>query len=172
LIEWLGLFLYFWQKNRAFPSRNNIFETMKISLERLDEDFHFVAQGLSGVEVHIDAAENIGGHNAGARPMELLLMGLGGCTAIDVILILKKQRQPIEDLKIEVSGERVKIEGTEMSPFRQINVHFAFKGDLDAVKVERAIQLSMEKYCSATAQLSASAEISHSYAIEPASQMA
>lgn len=139
---------------------------MQVELNRLDDAFHFAATGMSSVEVHIDAAENIGGQNAGARPMELLLMGLGGCTAIDVILILKKQRQPIEDLKIKVTGERVKIEGTEMTPFRKINVHFDFKGDLNNEKVERAIKLSMEKYCSATAQFACSAEITHTFLVE------
>jgi putative redox protein len=97
--------------------------------------------------------------------MEMLLMGLGGCAAIDVILILKKQRQVIEDLRISVDGERVKIEGTEMSPFSKINIHFAFKGQLDQVKIERAIQLSMEKYCSATAQFSPTSEITHTLKI-------
>jgi putative redox protein len=92
-------------------------------------------------------------------------MGLGGCTAIDVILILKKQRQVVEDLRISVDGERVKVEGTEMSPFRKINIHFAFKGQLDKAKVERAIQLSMEKYCSATAQFRPTSEITHTLTI-------
>ena len=86
---------------------------MEVVLNRLDQDFHFEAKGSSPIPVHIDAAEGIGGHNAGARPMELLLMGLGGCTAIDVILILKKQRQIVEDFQIRVSGDREKIEGTE-----------------------------------------------------------
>ena len=63
---------------------------MKVQLNRVDDAFHFEASGMSGVKVHMDAAEDIGGHNAGSRPMELLLMGLGGCTAIDVVLILKK----------------------------------------------------------------------------------
>ncbi|MBK9509680.1 MAG: OsmC family protein, partial [Cytophagaceae bacterium] len=99
----------------------------------------------------------------GARPMELLLMGLGGCTSIDVILILKKQRQALEDIKLVIEGDREKIEGTEMSPFRKINIHFILKGNLDAKKVEKAIELSMEKYCSATAQLSCSAQITHTY---------
>ena len=138
---------------------------MKVELVRVDDAFHFEAKGTSGVGVNIDANVDIGGHNLGARPMELLLMGLGGCTAIDVILVLKKQRQVIEDLKISVEGERVQIEGTEMKPFRKINVHFAFKGTIDPEKIERAIKLSMEKYCSATAQLSASAEITHSYSL-------
>jgi putative redox protein len=139
---------------------------MQVELIRLDDAFHFEAKGMSGVPVHIDAAENIGGHNAGSRPMELLLMGLGGCTAIDVLLIMKKQRQVVEDLKISISGEREKIEGTEMSPFRKINIHFKFKGNLSEDKAQKAIIMSMEKYCSATAQFSGTADITHSFEIE------
>ncbi|MEN9386680.1 MAG: hypothetical protein RLZZ185_1421 [Bacteroidota bacterium] len=135
---------------------------MEVVLNRLDQDFHFEAMGSSPVSVHIDAAEGIGGHNAGARPMELLLMGLGGCTAIDVILILKKQRQIIEDFQIRVQGDREKIEGTEKTPFRQINIQFELKGEIDGNKALRAIQLSMDKYCSATAQLEPSSKITHS----------
>lgn len=97
--------------------------------------------------------------------MEMLLMGLGGCTAIDVLLILKKQRQIVDDLEIRVTGDRVKIEGTEMSPFRKIHVHFLVKGAVEASKVDKAIQLSMEKYCSATAQLQSSAEITSSFEV-------
>jgi putative redox protein len=93
--------------------------------------------------------------------MELLLMGLGGCTAIDVILILKKQRQIIEDFQIRVSGDREKIEGTEKSPFNQINIQFELKGQIDGNKALKAIQMSMDKYCSATAQLEPSATITH-----------
>jgi putative redox protein len=134
---------------------------MEVILKRLDDDFHFEGMGASSVPVHIDAAEGIGGHNAGARPMELLLMGIGGCTAIDVILILKKQRQAIEDFQIRISGTREKIEGTEKTPFREINIQFELKGAIDGNKALKAIQLSMEKYCSATAQLEPSATITH-----------
>lgn len=134
---------------------------MEVVLKRLDDDFHFEGMGTSSVPVHIDAAEGIGGHNAGARPMELLLMGIGGCTAIDVILILKKQRQSIEDFQIRISGIREKIEGTEKTPFREINIQFELKGAIDGNKALKAIQLSMEKYCSATAQLEPSATITH-----------
>ena len=134
---------------------------MEVVLKRLDDDFHFEGIGTSSVPVHIDAAEGIGGHNAGARPMELLLMGIGGCTAIDVILILKKQRQAIEDFQIRISGNREKIEGTEKTPFREINIQFELKGAIDGNKALKAIQLSMEKYCSATAQLEPSATITH-----------
>ena len=134
---------------------------MEVVLNRLDQDFHFEAKGSSPIPVHIDAAEGIGGHNAGARPMELLLMGLGGCTAIDVILILKKQRQIVEDFQIRVSGDREKIEGTEKTPFRQINIQFELKGEIDGSKALKAIQMSMDKYCSATAQLEPSSTITH-----------
>jgi putative redox protein len=134
---------------------------MEVVLNRLDQDFHFEAKGSSPIPVHIDAAEGIGGHNAGARPMELLLMGLGGCTAIDVILILKKQRQVVEDFQIRVSGDREKIEGTEKTPFRQINIQFELKGQIDGSKALKAIQMSMDKYCSATAQLEPSSTITH-----------
>lgn len=134
---------------------------MEVVLNRLDQDFHFEAKGTSPIPVHIDAAEGIGGHNAGARPMELLLMGLGGCTAIDVILILKKQRQVVEDFQIRVAGDREKIEGTEKTPFRQINIQFELKGQIDGSKALKAIQMSMDKYCSATAQLEPSSTITH-----------
>jgi putative redox protein len=135
---------------------------MEVVLNRLDQDFHFEAKGSSPIPVHIDAAEGIGGHNAGARPMELLLMGLGGCTAIDVILILKKQRQVVDDFQIRVQGDREKIEGTEKTPFRQINIQFELSGQIDGNKALKAIQMSMDKYCSATAQLEPSANITHS----------
>ncbi len=139
---------------------------MEVELIRVDDAFHFEAKGESGNIVHIDAAEKIGGTNSGSRPMELLLMGLGGCTAIDVLLILKKQRQQIDSLKINLTGERVKIEGTEMMPFRKINIHFSFTGQIVAEKAEKAISLSMEKYCSATAQFSSSADITHTLSIK------
>lgn len=138
---------------------------MEVLLKRKDDAFHFEAVGGSEVPVQIDAAEAIGGHNAGARPMELLLMGLGGCTAIDVILILKKQRQQVDDFQIRLTGNREKIEGTEKTPFRAINIQFELKGEVDPQKAQKAIILSMEKYCSATAQLESSAKITHTLVI-------
>lgn len=139
---------------------------MEVSIKRVNDAFHFEALGVSDVSNHMDANPEIGGVNAGARPMEMLLMGLGGCSAIDVLLILKKQRQEVQDLEIKVSGDREKIEGTEMSPFRQINLHFILTGPIDSLKAEKAIQLSMEKYCSATAQLQPSATITFSFEVK------
>lgn len=136
---------------------------MKVELVRVDDAFHFVANGASEVAVHLDGAPDIGGQNAGARPMELLLMGLAGCSAIDVVLILQKQRQVIEDFRITVEGERMEEENSKRKPFKNIHLQFKLRGpQLDRAKIERAIQLSMEKYCSATAQFESSATLSHS----------
>lgn len=137
---------------------------MQIELVRVDDAFHFEALGKSGVAQHIDAATDIGGHNAGARPMEMLLMGLAGCSAIDVILILKKQKQVIDDFRLKVDGMREK--GATPAPFKKIHITYLLKGQLDADKVKRAIDLSMDKYCSATAQLRPSAEITYSFEIQ------
>ncbi|MFN4145431.1 MAG: OsmC family protein [Runella sp.] len=139
---------------------------MKVELVRIDDGFHFEATGSSEVKVHTDASSAIGGKNAGVRPMELLLMGLASCSAIDVVLVLKKQRQEILDFRISVEGEREKEENTERSPFRTVHIHYFLKGSLDRAKVERAVKLSMEKYCSATAQIEALAEITHEITIE------
>lgn len=139
------------------------FNTMQIELVRVDDAFHFEAIGTSGVKQHIDGATDIGGHNAGARPMEMLLMGLAGCTAIDVILILQKQKQVIDDFRLKVDGLREK--GATPAPFKKIHITYLLKGQLDSDKVKRAIDLSMDKYCSATAQLRPSAEITYSFEV-------
>ena len=133
---------------------------MSVALERVDEAFHFVATGTAGVAIHIDGATDIGGHNAGARPMELLLMGLASCSAIDVIVILNKQKQVIDDFTIQVRGERET--GAVPAPFTAIHIEYHLRGQLDEAKVRRAIDLSMDKYCSATAQFRPSASITWS----------
>ena len=140
------------------------FTTMQVELVRVDDAFHFEALGKSGVAQHIDAATDIGGHNAGARPMEMLLMGLAGCSAIDVILILQKQKQVIEDFRLKVDGLREK--DAIPAPFKKIHITYLLKGQLNADKVKRAIDLSMDKYCSATAQLRPTADITWSLEIK------
>lgn len=137
---------------------------MQIELVRVDDAFHFEAVGASGVTQHIDGAADIGGHNAGARPMEMLLMGLAGCSAIDVILILKKQKQVIDDFRMTVDGLREK--EVTPAPFKKIHISYRLKGQLDADKVKRAIDLSMDKYCSATAQFRPTTEITYSFDIQ------
>ncbi|QQS30136.1 MAG: OsmC family protein [Sphingobacteriales bacterium] len=138
---------------------------MQVEMSRIDSDFHFQAKGSSGVLVNIDASSNIGGHEAGARPMELILMGLAGCSAIDVIQILRKQKLEMEDIDIKVKAERVPDEIP--SVFKKIHVHFVIKGELPLNKVSRAIALSIDKYCSVTAMLRHSVEITHSFEVIP-----
>lgn len=134
---------------------------MEVTLQYTGEGLHFQATGSTPHRVDLDAAEAVGGRNMGARPMELLLMGLGGCSAFDMLLILKKQRQQVDGFDVRITGERVQVAGTEMKPFRKIHIEYLLRGPIDRPKAERAAALSMEKYCSATAQLACSAEITH-----------
>lgn len=119
---------------------------MKVHLKRQNEGVHFLAYGSNGVMISIDGSKEAGGVEAGPRPMELLLMSLASCAAIDLVLILNKQKQVIEDLEIEVDGERD--HDKTPSSFKAVEIHFQFKGTLDPAKVERAIDLSVNKYCS------------------------
>ncbi len=124
---------------------------MRIELKRLDDAFHFEARSETGNIASMDAGENIGGHNKGVRPMQMLIMGLGGCSAIDIVLILKKQKQVIDDFEISIDGERE--EGKEPSLWSTVDLHFKLKGTIDKEKAERAVQLSMDKYCSVSKTL-------------------
>ncbi|MEQ1582327.1 MAG: OsmC family protein [Steroidobacteraceae bacterium] len=127
---------------------------------KLAEGMTFVAESGSGHAMVIDAAPDIGGRNLGPRPMELLLMGLGGCTSIDVMLILRKSREQVTDCVVELDAERAP---TDPKVFTSIHMRYVVTGrGLDRNKVERAIKLSAEKYCSATAILSGTAKITHS----------
>src|SRR5450432_1150074 len=102
---------------------------MKINLKRIDEDFNMEATNEDGNSLLMDGSPDIGGHGKGMRPMQLLLAAVGGCSAIDVILIIKKQKQIIESFEIEVDGEREKIEDYNL--FRDICLHFKIKGQVD-----------------------------------------
>lgn len=136
---------------------------MNIQLERQNSDVHFEAVNEEGIKVQLDGAPNIGGENMGARPMQLLLMGLGGCSGIDVVLILKKQKINPEVMRINIDAQRV---DAIPSIFEKIHVTFQFGGEgLDEKKLNRAVSLSMEKYCSVTKILEKSAEITHSVEI-------
>jgi len=123
----------------------------------------FVGESGSGHAVVMDGAPEYGGRNLGIRPMELLLIGLGGCTAFDVVQILRKGREQVTDCEVEVSGERAE---TDPKVFTNIHVEYRVKGrGLAPAKVERAIELSKEKYCSASIMLGATAEITHSWTV-------
>ena len=125
-----------------------------------------VAESGLGTVLSWTAPAN-GGRNAGARPMEVVLMGLGGCTTFDVMSILKKTRQQVTDCVVELQGERA---DAVPSVYTSIHVHFKVYGiNLDDAKVERAVKLSAEKYCSASLMLSqGNVEITHSFETLPA----
>ena len=124
---------------------------MKVQLRRLDDAFHFEARNEHGATMQFDANPEIGGHDKGVRPMQALLMAVGGCSAIDIVLILKKQRQEITDFRMEIDGEREK--GKEPSLWETIHVIYHLEGKIDPEKAKRAVQLSMEKYCSVSQTL-------------------
>ena len=127
------------------------------------EGMQFVGEADSGHAVVMDAAPEIGGRNTGIRPMELLLVGMGGCTAIDVVMILRKGREPVSDCLVELSAERA---ASEPKVFTRIHVHFKVSGrGLAPAKVERAIKLSAEKYCSASIMLGQVAEVTHDFEV-------
>ncbi len=125
----------------------------------------FVGESGSGHSVVMDGPPDSGGRDTGIRPMEMLLIGMGGCTAFDVMLILGKARQPVTDCVVEIEAERA---DTVPKVFTRIHVHFVVSGDgLSARQVERAVQLSAEKYCSASIMLGKAAEITHDFEIVP-----
>jgi len=127
------------------------------------EDLLFVGESGSGHTVVMDGPKELGGHDTGIRPMELLLLGMGGCTSFDMIQMLKKSRQDIHDCVVSIDSER--------SPdipkvFTKITVHYTITGkNIKESHVKRAIDLSTEKYCSASIMLGATAEIIHDYEI-------
>jgi putative redox protein len=136
----------------------------KISIERLNDAVLMEASNEDGATLRMDGTDEIGGINGGFRPMQMLLAAAGGCSAIDVVGILKKQRQNPDEMKIEVSGERVKVE--DYTEYKSVHVHFILKGShLDEKKVARAIDLSINKYCSVSKTLEKTAKITSSFEI-------
>jgi len=124
---------------------------MKIELKRIDEAFNMEARDEDGHTVLMDAGTASGGRNAGIRPMQMLLMGLGGCSAVDILLILKKQKQVVTDFRISIEGMRE--EGKEPSLWKEVTLVFHFTGTVEKEKAQRAVDLSMKKYCSVAATL-------------------
>lgn len=136
---------------------------MKATVRWVD-DVMFLAESGSGHTVTIDGPESEGGRNIGIRPMELMLMGMAGCTSFDVMKILKKSRQPVEDCIAEVAAKRA---DDVPSVFTDIHIHFVIKGSgVKEAQVKRAIELSAEKYCSASIMLGrGGVNITHDYEV-------
>lgn len=127
------------------------------------EDLLFLGESGTGHTIVMDGPEELGGHGTGIRPMELLLLGMGGCTSFDMVQMLKKGRQDIRDCVVEIDSER-----SDAVPkvFTKINVHYKVTGkDLKEAQVKRAVELSTQKYCSASIMLGETAEITHDYEI-------
>lgn len=139
---------------------------MKVSVKWVD-NVCFMGESETGHAVVMDGAPEMGGRNIGMRPMEMLLIGMGGCTSFDVVTILKKARQKITDCVAEIAAERA---SEVPKVFTKIHVHFVVTGDqLNPAQVERAIKLSAEKYCSASIMLGKACEITHDFEIRQAS---
>ena len=125
------------------------------------EGMAFVAETGSGHAVAMDGAPEGGGRNLAPRPMEMVLLGTGGCTAYDVVLILRKSGEPVTGCEVQVRAERA---ATDPKVFTRIHLHFLVRGKgVKAGKVEHAIRLSAQKYCSASAMLAKTAEITHDF---------
>ena len=123
----------------------------RIQLNRVNGDFGFQATDASGHTALMDSSPETGGQEFGIRPMQMLLMGLGGCSGIDIVSILKKQRQTVEHFSMIIDGDREK--GKEPSLWEKIHIIFQLKGAIDLDKAQKACALSMEKYCSVAATL-------------------
>lgn len=138
---------------------------MKATLDWQD-GLEFSGSADSDHKVTIDGPPDLGGKNAGFRPMEMMLLSVGGCSAMDVMHILKKSRQDVTDCRIEVEGTRAE---TEPKVFTDIHVQFIVTGrDLNEKHVARAVELSAEKYCSASIMLAKAVNMTHGYTIEAA----
>lgn len=135
---------------------------MKAVVKWLD-NMSFVGESESGHSVVMDGPPESGGRNLGVRPMEMVLLGMGGCTAFDVVMILQRQRQSIENCHVELSAERA-----DEAPkvFTRIHVHYVVTGKgLDEKKVARAVDMTAEKYCSVSIMLAKSVEVTHDFEI-------
>ena len=134
---------------------------MKITLNRINDDYLFECSNAAGNKVLLDNTSQEGAK--GVSPMESVLMAVAGCSGIDVVSILKKQRQEITNFSAEVQGERVQVD--EAKPFKKIIVKFFLEGNIDSNKAKKAAQLSFEKYCSVSKTLEPNVEVSYEVSV-------
>ena len=139
---------------------------MKVTLKRLNKDVLFEGANADGNTIQLDGSPEIGGEGKGMRPTESLLVSIAACSSIDVVLILKKMKQQIDDYKVEVEADRVS--DGESSKYSTIHLHFILKGDIKEKKLEQAIQMSLDKYCSVSKILAHSAKITSSFTLNEA----
>lgn len=139
-----------------------------IKLKRLNDAVHFEASNEEGNTIQMDGTAEIGGEGKGVRPMETVLMAIAGCSSIDIVMILKKMRQKLEDIEVEVDGQRV---DTIPRVFKSIHIKYILTGNLKEEKVAEAVRLSMEKYCSVSLMIQKAAEITYEYEIRPGNEV-
>lgn len=135
---------------------------MRIHVKRVDAPFHFVATGTKGHQVHMDdpPADSVG---EGSSPMQMLIMAMGGCSGIDIVLILEKQRQRIDSFDVEIDAERP--QGVAGAPYHKIHAHYILTGEIEPSKARRAVRLSIDKYCGVTNTLKPTAAITASVTV-------
>ena len=136
---------------------------MKIELHRADDAFHFISTSEEGKTVESDGSLAIGGGNKAMRPMEMVLSAIASCSSIDIVMILKKQRQRLDDINVTVEGKRA----TDQVPavFTDIHIHFKLTGKIKEKKAQQAVQMSMEQYCSVSKMLEGSVNITLSHEV-------
>ena len=131
---------------------------MKLKMKRVNDAYHFQTQNESGQVLDMDASPEIGGVDAGLRPMQVLASSLAGCSSIDILNILYKQKQEVKDFSVEISAKRA---DTIPATFTNIHLKIYIKGKVEVAKAERAARLSFEKYCSVSKMLEGSCEITY-----------
>ncbi len=136
---------------------------MKLTLKRLNDAVLFEGENAGGNSIIIDGSPDIGGVRKGVRPTEALLFSLASCSSIDVVLILKKMRQRLDDIQVEIDAQRA--EDRVPKVFTKIHLTFHLKGEMKLDKVEQALQMSVEKYCTVAKMIDKVAEITYSYTI-------
>ncbi len=134
-----------------------------VSLSRLDDKFHFLCTNSAGNTLHLDTSSEEGGSGQGVGPMQAVAMALGGCSGIDIVIVLNKQRQDLHKFDTTITYERAEDETPAL--FTDLHVHYEFEGNLDIDKVRRAVDLSINKYCSVAKILEKTASITVSWSI-------
>jgi putative redox protein len=138
---------------------------IKIELSRLDNDLLMEAVNDMGNKVQMDGSPADGGHDKGFRPMQMLLAAMGGCSAVDVVTILRKQREELKDIKITITGEREKDKAPSL--YTEVHAHFKLFGNIDKEKAQKAVALSVGKYCSVAKTLEKTAKVTFSVEVIP-----
>jgi len=138
---------------------------MKIELTRADDAYHFISTNEDGNTIATDGSLAIGGNNQGMRPMQLVLAAVASCSSIDIVMILKKQRQDLKDIKVTIEGKRA--ENQTPAVFTDIHIHYRLYGNIKEKKAEQAVSLSIEKYCSVSKMLEASVNITYDFEVIP-----